>query len=667
MKKLLIALTLTACVTPLSYARSKFQTYIERGGTESIGSLAGTPLFVQRSCPGATVNVYLEGTTSLATIYRDVAGTSLSPVLTADAAGSIEFYGDEAAYDIRISGGGCSTHTRTIGPVTGIGASNNIAYIPVASALSSPATTIQAAITSFSQSGTAYCGGTIMLAGGVYSIATELQLSDGCPITIAGAGSDNDSIFLGTDSGTVLMATNESMRSVVALLGNSHVIKDVVVNADYKSTYGIYCAACARSKLVRVVVGAAEIDGIHYAASGNNNLTTLDHVVGDLNGTLYRTAGISADYTLYPNVVAATGTVATSAASTTLTFTGAADLTTLGIRSGDFIRVGGASAATAAYYQILSASTTTITLQTNSNNRPAATASGLEYAIGVGDGLHFAKHSDNNVADIIGGMYRLNAGSGIFMGGIFGNLYNGTLTDANAFFGIAESLADNSSATLDSVFIRPYFEGNLAGATWHVGVGAATMTNPSFNSDRPYRGDGVRPLTIERSGRREELRSGIDQDWAIQITNDGGTIKHRTVISHGLTAFLPIAVDGITGASATLTATPTVDSVTPFAAGAGLRSGALSNLIFNTPITIGSDVFKPSLMIEYNDTGSALRVYPTLISSNINGVTQARMVFVFTVEGTGAAFDLTTANIASGKIVTVRYSGKLPITARVSN
>jgi hypothetical protein len=141
-----VAVALSLLLSPTLHARSKFQTYIERGGMV----LPGTTSYIQRSCRGATANVYLVGTSTPATIY-DVNDNVISFSRTADAAGSIEFYGSESSYDLVISGGGCVAHRRTIASTTGGSGGNTVNITDfgcVGDGVTDNTTCIQAAIDS---------------------------------------------------------------------------------------------------------------------------------------------------------------------------------------------------------------------------------------------------------------------------------------------------------------------------------------------------------------------------------------------------------------------------------------------------------------------------------------------------------------------------------------
>lgn len=112
-------------------ARAKFQGYAEQGGQRHNNSgifsitrsgAVQTNPYTQQSYPNATVTVWSAGTTTPATIYSDVSGTSKANPFTASGTGFWFFYGDASSYDLRFSGGGIATPF-TISGVTALGTS----------------------------------------------------------------------------------------------------------------------------------------------------------------------------------------------------------------------------------------------------------------------------------------------------------------------------------------------------------------------------------------------------------------------------------------------------------------------------------------------------------------------------------------------------------------
>ena len=94
-------------------AYTKFQFDVTDGSTTAVASLSGTTTKVLKACPGATVAVYLTGTSTLATLYSTAAGAAKSNPFTASNSARATFWIASGTYDFAFSGGGCSTHTWT--------------------------------------------------------------------------------------------------------------------------------------------------------------------------------------------------------------------------------------------------------------------------------------------------------------------------------------------------------------------------------------------------------------------------------------------------------------------------------------------------------------------------------------------------------------------------
>jgi len=136
------------------------------------------------------------------------------------------------------------------------------------------------------------------------------------------------------------------------------------------------------------------------------------------------------------------------------------------------------------------------------------------------------------------------------------------------------------------------------------------------------------------------------QAFNLRIYNDAGTIKHR-IGSSGDSSLAGNLSTKITGASTTLTATPTgADSTTAFAAGAKIGNPATSIIILNTESqSTANTVLQAS--ISYNNSTTALTVWPQVTSLNVNGVTRTYMNLQFLNATTGASYNLTTLPAAS--------------------
>lgn len=90
------------------FAKTKIQSIVQRGGLVIKTSPTVSYNTIQ-TYPNSTVTVYIAGTTTLATIYSDDAGTPKANPFTAGSDASFTFYVDDGIYDIKFSGTGITT------------------------------------------------------------------------------------------------------------------------------------------------------------------------------------------------------------------------------------------------------------------------------------------------------------------------------------------------------------------------------------------------------------------------------------------------------------------------------------------------------------------------------------------------------------------------------
>lgn len=108
MKKLLSCFLLIIFLSIAANARAKYWDFAKRGGKDVKTSATVTHELME-TFPLCTVTVYVAGTSTLATIYSDNAGTVKANPFTADAFAYFEFYADDGFFDIRFSGTGIAT------------------------------------------------------------------------------------------------------------------------------------------------------------------------------------------------------------------------------------------------------------------------------------------------------------------------------------------------------------------------------------------------------------------------------------------------------------------------------------------------------------------------------------------------------------------------------
>lgn len=132
------------------------------------------------------------------------------------------------------------------------------------------------------------------------------------------------------------------------------------------------------------------------------------------------------------------------------------------------------------------------------------------------------------------------------------------------------------------------------------------------------------------------------QLFRFRLQNTSGTLQHQIGSLRDVTQNSAFA-NKITGATSVLSNTPTgTDSTTAFVAGAKISSANTSLVIFNTASQTNTDNWSGFAQIGANSSGTALNVYVTTQSFNVNGVTRTYLTAQFTNAASGANYDLTT-------------------------
>lgn len=107
--KLALLVLLLGLAIPSFALNERAFGYCEDGGQKVTTAGIQSTSNVQLSYPSCTVTVYVNGTTTLATIYSDTSSTPLSNPFTAATDGYWFFYAADGRYDVKFSGGGIIT------------------------------------------------------------------------------------------------------------------------------------------------------------------------------------------------------------------------------------------------------------------------------------------------------------------------------------------------------------------------------------------------------------------------------------------------------------------------------------------------------------------------------------------------------------------------------
>lgn len=494
----------------------------------------------------------------------------------------------------------------------------------------------------------------VRIPAGIYGVTSELQLNDDA-ITIEG---EPHNFSLTTGSQIKALA---AMRSPLAILSPRHQISNLIVNANSLANYGVYFANASVSRLTNVWATRAIFDAMGNSASGNNNHVVLDGCYATDSGKTYVTAGLLAAFS-NGRQVSVGGTVATTANNFDIVFSGGApDMTTLGLRKGDLIAIGGTTKLTTNYYLIEAAiNATTVRLQVNVANRPIASATLLDFAIGVGDGVSDRRNGNGGVWDIRNLVSFSNGGSGLHLDAAYGHSVEAGDVSYNNFAGVCFGIADNAGVITNTTVTNLYCEGTAM--CYFIGEGRILIENPAgvIEGDVTQHFiiglDAIAQATIISGNTIYDWRYGQEQNVLIQFINTAGTIQHRMIADIDTLGATNLK-NRITGGTNALTNTPSVNSGVAFAAGAGILSTSTAVILLDTArAQSGETPFR--VMLETTNTGTQYTITAGTVSTNINGVTRTWASFRLR-DLTGVQVPWATALAAPGAYIAARLTGRL--------
>ncbi len=295
-----------------------------------------------------------------------------------------------------------------------------------------------------------------------YLVNTELNMPDGSTSLWGTA-------FAGGDS--TIFKAGAAIRSILNLnrIGGSSIaarIRDIGFSGNRLATHCLRLRGCAYSEFVNVGVGGSLEDGVRLVnldASINDQNTWYNFSSGGC-GTLFITQDLVDDEGgLYgieaPVIDVVAGTCAVATGDSTVTFTGAPDLTSMGPTIGDPIRTG---TSTNKRFGVITAVTDATHLEVQfdtSDGLSDVTASGQDFAVARGDGYHDERSGDNNRATFIGGgLHRANAGFAFVFDGLYGpQIANQMVIDFHPFWAIRIG-TNGGDPVITPTFDSMYFE-----------------------------------------------------------------------------------------------------------------------------------------------------------------------------------------------------------------
>lgn len=318
-------------------------------------------------------------------------------------------------------------------------------------------------------------GGTLFFNQASYAIDKPLLVgSSPNPVQLVGRG------FSVARANTKFMATT-AMSHLLQVNSENTEVLGIQLDASRKANYALYLLSSNFSRFNIYATGAL-LDGIHLTAGTprvhyNDNIV-FERCFSTWNGTVHATANAMTNfYTTHGwSVTDAPGKVSVELDSQIVKGTDTKFLS-LGARQGDIIRIG------SDYYQIAEPITSDIELKVGIRKTPKSTASGLDYAVLVGNGYREERFLDNNINIFLGGLWRRNAAAGLFFNGLYGPSAVGIQVDENAGYGIVLGATYGDGIVFRSSFVKPYFEDNLAASILFAGAKGFTVLSPEWENE----------------------------------------------------------------------------------------------------------------------------------------------------------------------------------------
>lgn len=307
-------------------------------------------------------------------------------------------------------------------------------------------------------------GAVLVFDAKTYKVNTELTFPDG------------HTVVKGTPKvlGGTLIKAGASIRSIFNLAkvtASSIVVslQDLGFDGNRSATYCLRLCGCAFSEFKNIAVGGSLSDGVALVnlSGSNNDNNVWENLSTGGCGKLFITSALNTAesslygiFTTFGVTVITAGTCDFYSGSVNIDFSGAPDLTTLGLRVGDPVRVGTGSNKRFGVLSSVASSTRLIVSFDTASGLSDISASGQDFAIGCGDGYREDRSGDNNVGTFYGGAHRGNAGYAMAFDGLYGPQVLGR---PNIDFHPAWFIRVGSSGSdpvLTSVFDNCYFETN---------------------------------------------------------------------------------------------------------------------------------------------------------------------------------------------------------------
>ena len=402
-----------------------------------------------------------------------------------------------------------------------------------------------------------------------YAIKREIVVNGICGLLgTARAGSTQRE---GVGDGRTVLRAAAPLRSVLRITDPVQ-LDNMNIEGKRYADYGMLLHGCSESSFRHVSVSGCRVDGVHLSAyddDGNhaiNDSNEWTHFKFTANGTLHVSTGLKSEYVgsyvLDEQIVEHSASASTATGSREVSFSGV-NLYSLGVRRGDPVRVG-SPAVHLTIEEVTGASTVRV------SEVLSQTASGLPFALGVGDGYREERHGDNNLHGFYSGLVRSNAGNGMGFDGLYGPSCSLVRYEYHPFWGTRIG-SIGSDSVIGSEFRRCYWESNGAGpmlvrAAVNMGVYHPNSLPNMFDfGGHPesvhggilVSGEGVRSI-----GPQAGIKNHLHTDRVVNATIEGPTNLKRVQVWPSGSGTISVNAPVIQLMSpADLTGTPTIEPV----------------------------------------------------------------------------------------------------------
>ena len=376
-----------------------------------------------------------------------------------------------------------------------------------------------------------------------YVIKREIVIDNFCGLL--GTSRAGDVQRIGSGDGRTVLKAGAAMRACLVLrkpvqVSNLHIV------GDRKAQHGMLLQGCSESAFRHVSVSGCLSDGVLLEKAdddGNyaiNDTNVWEHFSFGRNGTLHHsTGGATGSPVLSNQRKEHPGAYASTVAGSGEVELDGIDLEAIGVRRGDPLTLDGKGYMVS---EVLSATRLRV-------SEPAtASATSVQFAIGIGDGYREERHGDNNMHGFSSGLVRGNAGNGMSFDGLYGPDVRLTRFEYQGFWGVRVGSV-GGDAVIGSQFSRCYFESNAQRGMVVRSAAGIGVYHPNAPPDlfdygghpeNVHGGILVSTEGVRSIGPEAGIKSHLYTDRVVHATIEGRTNLKRAQVWPALDATIPV-------------------------------------------------------------------------------------------------------------------------------